>query len=67
MRKMLVRETAAVLAAGTLASCRTDVSDGDIPYSPYLKIEKRNGVYIGGEYKDGVCVAYGIYGGEYSR
>ena len=67
MRKMLVRETAlvlaaAVLAAGTLASCRTDVPDDDIPYSPYLRIEKRNGIYVGGEYKHGVYVAYGIYG-----
>ena len=66
MRKMFIRETAlvlaaAVLAAGALASCRTDVSDGDIPYSPYLKIEKRNGVDAGGGYKDGVYVAYGIY------
>ena len=66
MRKMFIRETAlvlaaAVLTAGALASCRTDVSDGDIPYSPYLKIEKRNGVDTGGGYKDGVYVAYGIY------
>ena len=51
MRKMLVRETAlvlaaAVLVAGMLASCSMDVPDRNMPYSPYLKIEKRDGVYV---------------------
>ena len=56
MRKMLVRETAlvlaaAVLAAGMLASCSMD--DVNMPYSPYFKIEKRDGVYVAcGIYED---------------
>ena len=56
MRKMLVRETvlvlaAAVIAAGMLASCSMD--DVNMPYSPYFKIEKRDGVYVAcGIYED---------------
>ena len=56
MRKMLVRETvlvlaAAVLAAGMLASCSMD--DVNMPYSPYFKIEKKDGVYVAcGIYED---------------
>ena len=58
MRKMLVRETAlalaaAVLVAGMLASCSMDVPDRNMPYSPYFKIEKRDGVYVAcGIYED---------------
>ena len=64
MRKMLVRETAlvlaaAVVAAGTLASCSMD--DVNMPYSPYFKIEKRDGVYVVcGIYEDRIPADGGI-------